>query len=68
MSFEIEETAFGNSLPKMGEKQVRKVNHKEGKPHGIGHGCGLDVHEIFEAPKLFGVSKIELSLPVTMHP
>ena len=46
----------------MSQKPLGEIDHKEGKANGIGDRRLFDIHEILQAPELFGISEIELDL------
>jgi len=41
---------------------LRNVDHEQRQVEGIGERYFLDIHKIFQAPKLLGVAEIELDL------
>src|SRR5262245_66630171 len=43
-------------------EMVGYIDHKQRQIRGIGDTCGGDVHEVFHAPVLFGISKVKLNL------
>ena len=43
-------------------QSVGEIDHKHGEIRTIVHGRLLHRHEIFQAPILFGITKIELQL------
>ena len=41
---------------------VRDIDHEQGQIRRMGDPGGGDVHEVFHAPVLFGISKVKLNL------
>ena len=41
---------------------VGYIDHKQGQIRRIRDACGGDIHEVFQAPVLFGISKVKLDL------
>src|SRR5215475_14804776 len=41
---------------------VGYIDHEQGQIRRIGDPCGGDVHEVFQAPVLFGIPKVKLNL------
>ena len=49
---------------------VGHIHHEQRQIRRIGDARGRDVHEVFEAPVLFGISKVKLDLepqPIIVH-
>src|SRR5262252_4084457 len=41
---------------------VRDIDHEQCQIRRIGDSCGGDVHEVFQAPVLFGIPEVKLDL------
>ena len=62
MSFEVVDTEKGTGWSEVPDQDVRNIDHKHGKISGIVNGSLVDVHKIFQTPKLFGVAEVEFDL------
>ena len=41
---------------------VRDIDHEQRQMRRIGDPCGGDVHEVFQAPVLFGIPEVQLNV------
>ena len=62
MSLEIVDAEGGISGSELFEQDQRNINHKHSQISGIVNRDLVDIHKIFQPPKLFGVAKIEFDL------
>src|SRR5712691_757048 len=46
----------------VGSETVGYIDHEQRQIRRIGHSGGGDVHKVFQAPVLFGISKVKLDL------
>lgn len=62
VGFQVQYAAFRKGLTKIAQQHLGKVEHEQRQVEGIGQRDFFDVHEIFQAPILFGIPEIELDL------
>ena len=62
MGFQVHNTEVGLAVAKGSKQEEGEVDHQEGQVDGIGDGGGGGIHEILQAPELFGVSEIKFNL------
>ena len=41
---------------------VRNIDHKQRQVHRVGDAGWCDIHKVFKAPVLFGITEVELQL------
>lgn len=62
VSFEVVDTESGAGRSEVVDQDVGEIDHKHGQIRSIVNRSLVDVHKIFQAPKLFGVTEVELDL------
>ena len=62
VGFKIVDTESGMSRSNLLNKDVRNINHKHSEVSGIANRKLVDIHKIFQAPELFGITKVEFNL------
>ncbi len=62
MGLEIVDTEEGASGSEMAYQGLRDIDHEHSQVGAIVNGDGFDIHEILQAPELFGVAEVELDL------
>ena len=62
MSLEIVDTEEGASGPEMACQGFGDIDHEHSQVGAIVNRDGFDIHEILQAPMLFGIPEIELDL------
>jgi len=73
VGFQVQDAVVGGTLTEVSSKTVGHIDYEQRQVRRIGDRCGCDVHEVFQAPVLFGITKIELNGMITndkflMHP
>ena len=62
MCLEVEGAEIGLMVLVRLKQEMREVDHEKSEVGGIGHALLGQVHEIFQAPMLFGIAEVELNL------
>jgi len=62
MSFEIIDTESGTGWPEVTDQDLGDIDHKHRQISGIVNRGLVDIHKIFQTPKLFGVAEVEFDL------
>ncbi len=62
VKFEVKDTELRLLLAIGRQQRRRQVDHEEGQVDGIGHRGRGHIHEVFQTPRLFGITEIELNL------
>ena len=62
LGFQVVDTKGWTSRSEVTDQELGNIDHKHCQVSGTVNRGLVDIHKIFQPPKLFGVTKIELDL------
>ena len=62
VGFQVKNAKIRMGCAEMAQQELAHQNEEQGEISGIGHRRLVGVHKVFQAPELFGITKIEFDL------